>query len=89
MEKPDITTTFSDQIRSLHEVDYGDFKRKISLYIRRLNEKMNPDQTKMVLDLLQQMNTLVLYNATGQIEDTRARVLELATTIEGRLGLRH
>ncbi len=89
MEKADIITTFSDQIRSLHEVDYGDFKRKISLYVRRMAEKFNPDQTRSVLDVLQQLNTLVLYNATGHIEETRARVLDLANTLESRLRLKH
>lgn len=89
MEKPDIISSFSDQIRTLHEVDYGDFKRKIALYVRRLHQKLDQDQARVVLDVLQQMNTLVLYNASGQVEETRARVLELAETLNQRLKPRH
>lgn len=89
MEKSDIISTFSDQIRSLHEIDYGDFKRKTALYVRRLQQKLSPDQARTVLDILQQMNTLVLYNATGHIEETRAKVLEMAEAVKTRLSVRH
>lgn len=86
-QQADIITTFTDQIQGLHEVDYGDFKRKVSLYIRRLQQRLSPDQLRTVQDILVQMFNLVLYNPSAHIEATRTQVLTLAQTARERLRL--
>jgi hypothetical protein len=74
---------FIDQVRWLYEPEFGDFKRKLGLYIQRL-EKDNPGfkngEGRQVLDT---MKSTVVYNPNGDIESTRREVLQLAAQLLG------
>ena len=85
----DKTAAFIDQIRWLHEVDYGDFKRKVGLYILRLESSLDPSQKKSVKDLITQMRHEVLYQSHEDVEQTRQSTLKLAEQIHSRLHVRH
>jgi hypothetical protein len=59
----------------LYEPEYGDFKRKVGLYIERLEEAY-PD--KQAAKVLADIKTTVIYNPNGDIEKTRRQVLQMA-----------
>ena len=69
---------FMDQIRWLYEPEYGDFKRKVGLYIQRLEEAQPELKKGASKKVLETMKTTVVYNPTGDIESTRAQILALA-----------
>ena len=85
----DKTAQFIDQIRWLHEVDYGDFKRKVGLYISRLETNLDPEKLKIVSDLTAKMRFQLLYQGTGDVEQARTNTLALAEQIQSRLNVRH
>lgn len=71
---------FIDQVRWLYEPEFGDFKRKVGLYIQRLEEAyptLKDDQA------IANMKTTVVYNPNGDIESTRRKVLQLAAELLG------
>jgi hypothetical protein len=82
-------SAFIEQVRWLHEIDYGDFKRKVGLYIERLQKALPPESQKSVSDLIQLMRQDVIYASEGDIEHARRRTLQLAHEIEARLQHRH
>jgi len=57
-----------DQIQWLYEPDYGDFKRKVGLYLEKL-ENQYPHMKRG--PLLHELKMLVIYNPSGDIEGTR------------------
>jgi hypothetical protein len=89
MGNADSLNQFTEQIRALHEIDYGDFKRKAVLYIGRFQQRLDPDQLRATQELLKQMHALVLYGGTARIEKTREQLLDLADQVRERLGQRH
>lgn len=69
---------FIDQVRWLYEPEYGDFKRKVGLYIQRL-EETDPGLTKgQAKKILESMKTAALFDPNGDIESTRRKILQLA-----------
>lgn len=75
--------TFIDQVRWLYEPEFGDFKRKIGLYIKRLEES-HPALTKGEGSrVLENMKTTVVFNPNGDIETTRREVIQLAARLLG------
>ena len=74
MEK-EVVEKFEQQVQWLHEVEYGDFKRKLSLYILRLQQGLQSNRPKVV-ELIESMRDTVIYNPVGDIEITRAKVLD-------------
>lgn len=74
---------FIEQIKWLYEPEYGDFKRKVGLYIQRL-EEANPALKKGAQGrVLDAMKTAVLFDANGDIESTRRKILQLAQELGG------
>lgn len=70
---------FIDKVQWLNEVDYGDFKRKVGLYINRLDEAYPKGQRSQKVDnVIATMKDRTLYHSEGDIEDTRFKVVELA-----------
>lgn len=69
---------FIDQVRWLYEPEYGDFKRKVGLYIQRLEEAAPALRKGAGLKVLETMKTTVLFDPNGDIETTRRKVLQLA-----------
>lgn len=77
---------FIDQIRWLYEPEFGDFKRKVGLYIQRLEES-DPNLRKgQAGKVLETMKTAVMYDPSGDIESTRRKVLQLANELAGNSG---
>ena len=71
--------SFIKKVSNLYEVEYGDFKRKVGQYILRLESELSHDlKTKEALKLIEDMKMITVYVPTGDIEETREKVLELA-----------
>jgi hypothetical protein len=80
---------FIDQIRWLYEPEYGDFKRKVGLYIQRLEEAAPALKKGATCKVLETMKTTVLFDPNGDIESTRRKVLQLAHELTGPGGQTH
>lgn len=78
MNDQEAVRQFIDQVRWLVEPEYGDFKRKIGLYIQRLEEAHPTLKTGPAKKVLSDMRTTVVYNPNGDIEATRRQVLLMA-----------
>jgi hypothetical protein len=70
--------TFIDQIRWLYEAEYGDFKRKVGLYIQRLEETHPQLVQGRAKEVLSEIKSKVIYNPSGDIEATRRQILQMA-----------
>ncbi|NJL25671.1 MAG: hypothetical protein HC902_11195 [Calothrix sp. SM1_5_4] len=81
MKEQEAVQQFIDQIRWLYEPEFGDFKRKVGLYIQRLEEANPHLQTGNARQVLDTMRTKVVYSPSGDIESTRREVLQLATQL--------
>lgn len=65
---------FSDCVATLHEPDFGDFKRKIELYLSRLEAELKTSpEARGVLRVLRDH---VIYNPNGHVESTRQFILK-------------
>ncbi|MGE3680681.1 MAG: hypothetical protein AB7G93_03070 [Bdellovibrionales bacterium] len=78
MQEQEAIRQFIDQVRWLYEPEFGDFKRKVGLYIQRLEEAHPSLRTGAHHAVLDSMRTAVVYNPNGDIEATRRQVLQLA-----------
>jgi hypothetical protein len=65
---------FLKKVAELHEPEYGDFKRKVGLYLADLRNdlKTMPDAVRTI----NQLDDVVIYNSNGNVEETRKRVLD-------------
>lgn len=70
----DLIAEYCERIRWLTDVDYGDFKRKVGMYLNRLLESGACSGADSV-SLIQSLKNEVIYDPTGDIEATRARVI--------------
>lgn len=80
---------FIDQIRWLYEPEYGDFKRKVGLYIQRLEESAPALKKGASGKVLSSMKNAALFDGNGDIESTRRKILELAHELTGSGGQVH
>ena len=87
--KNEVLHGFIDKVRWVHEVDYGDFKRKVGLYLFRLESQFSADEKARVADLLLQMRMDIVFNPKGDVNSARIRTLELAEQIGVRLKSNH
>ncbi len=85
MENTQFITSFTNRIRNLHEVEYGDFKRKLSLYFSRLEGDLRAHNIVDHGHILNQMRQVVLYNPSGDIEGTRQSVIAMAEQLASRV----
>ena len=65
---------FKTQVTSLQEVDIGDFRRRLSLYISRLEEKLPYKQP--ITTVIEKMKHTVLYEPHQSSEDIRKSILQ-------------
>ena len=71
---------FIHKTKTLQEVDIGDFRRRLSLYITRLKEDLQAQgKTKIRLNEIQHTT---LYSHHADIETLRTAVLEKTANIE-------
>ena len=78
MSDQEAVRQFIEQVRWLYEPEYGDFKRKVGLYIQRLEEAEPQLKSGRGKQVLEEMRTAVVYNPNGDIEATRREVLKMA-----------
>lgn len=75
--------SFINQIKWLYEPEYGDFKRKVGLYIQRLEETVPTLKKGTSAKIMETMKNAVLFDTNGDIEATRRKVLQLAHELTG------
>jgi len=63
---------FTDKVTYLQEVDIGDFRRRLTLYINRLSEEL-PDNYQQTI---KEMRKLVLYTGPNDSEELRESLLK-------------
>ena len=69
---------FVNRVENIHEFEYGDFKRKVGLYLNRLEGQLGPSTTKDHKIVLQEIKQSVVYSPNGDIEATREQTVRLA-----------
>jgi hypothetical protein len=69
---------FIQRVENLYEVEYGDFKRKVGLYINHLDQGVSGSQNKA---LINEMRHAVLYGPIADIEIIRDKTISLAKNI--------
>ena len=77
MEQTPVVSEFVYKVENLHEIEYGDFKRKLSNYILRLEQGLN-SKDPQVKSILRSLRNKIIFNPNGDIESSRADALELA-----------
>jgi len=83
VKEQEAVKNFIDQVRWLYEPEFGDFKRKLGLYIERLEES-HPELAKgSSRKVMANMKTAVMYNPNGDIELTRRQILQMAHELLG------
>ena len=81
MNKETAINEFIERLENLHEVEYGDFKRKLSNYILRLEQGLQTHDSKSE-SLFRTMRNKAIYNPSGNIEETRLDTIELAEKLK-------
>jgi hypothetical protein len=79
-DRREAIVVFIKTLQGLYEKDFGDFKRKVSLYLDQLAGDLRdaPIEAKR---LLVRMKDYVVYDADLKIESTRARLIRDAQEI--------
>lgn len=84
--KSTTVESFIKKVSGLYEVEYGDFKRKVGQYVLRLQDELSTEQkTPEVLKIIEEIKMITVYVPSGDIEETRERVLELALALSRHL----
>ncbi len=78
MNDQEAVRQFIDQVRWLYEPEFGDFKRKLGLYIQRLEESHPSLKSGRAKEVIGEIRTNVVYNPNGDIEVTRRQVIKMA-----------
>jgi hypothetical protein len=78
MSDQEALRQFIDQVRWLYEPEFGDFKRKVGLYIQRLEEANPSLKSGRAKEVLNDMRSTVVYTPNGDIEATRRQLLKMA-----------
>lgn len=81
MTEQEALKKFMEQVRWLHEPEFGDFKRKVGLYIHRLVESVPAMRQGTAGQVISKMETDVMFNPNGNIESTRKNILKLAQEV--------
>ncbi|HMN68641.1 MAG TPA: hypothetical protein PKC28_08885 [Bdellovibrionales bacterium] len=78
MNDQEALRQFIDNIRWLYEPEYGDFKRKVGLYIQRLEEANPQLKSGHAKKVMTDMRSVVVFTPNGDIESTRRQVIRMA-----------
>ncbi len=78
MKEQSALKSFVDQVRWLYEPEYGDFKRKLGLYLKRLVESEPTFAQGPGAKLIEDLKNQVVFNPNGDIEATRRQILKTA-----------
>lgn len=76
-------TEFESKVTHLYEAEYGDFKRKLGLYITRLEQDMGQQLTGQGRIQIDELKHQLIYSPeTTNIEQARTMALELAQSLK-------
>ena len=68
---------FNNTIKNLYEVDIGDFKRKVLLYLSRCQEKIQEqDENNSLAPFFYGIREMIICNNTTDIETLRLQIIE-------------
>lgn len=75
----DAVKEFVEKIQWIHEVEVGDFRRKLGLYLNRLEQRTPKEQqTAEFRKITSQIRLDYIYCSDGDLEKSRVEVVELA-----------
>lgn len=77
MQSEQVVREFVEKVQWLQEVEYGDFKRKVNLYINRLMEQLK-NTSPEVKELAEQIRHKVVFDPT-EPDVERAREFVVTT----------
>lgn len=77
-----ILKKFIDNVKSIDEVDYGDFMRKANHYLIELQEIVYEKADREAKQLLAEMKQHLQFNPNWDVESTRAFILQEATLMD-------
>lgn len=78
MNDQEAVRQFIDQVRWLYEPEFGDFKRKLGLYIQRLEEAHPSLKSGRAKEVIGEIRNNVVFNPNGDMEFTRRQVIKMA-----------
>ena len=73
---------FESEIRSLYEVDIGDFKRKSLLYLKRFQEQV---QSSAVDLWAKKTKELIVCNETVEVDVLRNQIMEQINSLNKKI----
>lgn len=82
----DLIENFIDKVKWLHEPDYGDFKRKVGLYLKRLEQEMGEKAQQVPLRIqFHNLMNEVVYSPNGEVESTRDKTIQWARQLKSQI----
>lgn len=80
----DAIHEFVEKVTHLYESEYGDFKRKLGLYMHRLEQDLGASVSSQARAKLLELKHEIVYSPeTTNIEAARSRALEVVGSIRG------
>lgn len=74
---------FIEKVRWLYEPEYGDFKRKLGLYLERLQGDLGPKgREPRIQNKFSDIRNRVIFQPTGEVESTRNQALSWAEELK-------
>lgn len=69
------------KVESLHEVEYGDFKRKVGQYLNRLEQRLSDTESR---NIIARIRHIVVYDSPDDISIAREEAISLAQQLLSR-----
>ena len=75
----DAIKEFVEKIQWIHEIEAGDFRRKLGLYLNRLEQRVPEDQqNKDFKKITAKIRQDFIFSPTSDLETSREEVIDLA-----------
>ena len=72
---------FVDKVQRLHEIEHGDFKRKVGQYLSSFESSLNEADRRSHADFFGEVRARVIYSPDGNIDQTRRWLIRRVTKI--------
>lgn len=73
---------FITKVENTYEVEYGDFRRKVSQYLQRLEEALGASKGAETRKILKDIRTRIVFQPRPNIDQARSFVVEQARKIK-------
>jgi hypothetical protein len=84
MASQDAIVEFENKVSHLYEAEYGDFKRKLGLYMRRLEQDLGEAISPEMRAKLSSLKHDIVYSPEStNIEFARQKALEVVRSLRG------